>query len=104
VYDAARFYEEFFPWLRTPTNVILEQPVDQRLVAHAFSGSLHAKRPEHIWVDADRDELARRATVGRPADPPGPLQLLVGQLRNLREINLLVSRTPPSLCGSPAAR
>src|SRR5262249_37371098 len=85
-------------------DVCGEQLMDERLIADARARCLHAQGAQDVGVEADRDQLARRAPERRPADPPGTSQLLVGTLRDVREVNLLGSRTPLSLYDSPPAR
>jgi hypothetical protein len=81
-----------------------EQLVDERLVADSGASCLYAQGSQDVRVDANRDQLASRTPERRPADAPRTGQLLVGQLRDIRKVNPLDSRTPPFLCGSPAAR
>jgi len=81
-----------------------EQLMDERLIADASASRLHAQGAQDVGVETNRNQLAGRTPERRPADAPRASQLLVGQLRDVREVNLLGSRTPPSLYDSPLAR
>jgi len=78
--------------------------MDERLIADSRPGCLHAQGPQDVRVETNRDQLAGRTPEWGPADSPRASQLLVGQLRNIREVNLLGSRTPLSLFDSPSSR
>ena len=87
-----------------PPDVSSEQLVDERLIPDSRARRLHAQCSQDVRVDANRDQLAGRTAERRPADSPRARQLIVGQFRNVRKVNLLDVRTPPFLCGSPPAR
>ena len=86
-----------------PPDVRGEQPMDERLIADPRASGLYAQGPQDVRVESNRDQLAGRTPERRPADSPRASQLLVGQLRDVREVNLLGSRTPLSLYDSPPA-
>jgi hypothetical protein len=87
-----------------PPDVCGEQLMDERLIADARASRLCAQGPQDVGVETNRDQLASRTPERRPADSPRASQLLVGQLRDVREVNRLGSRTPLSLYDSPPAR
>jgi len=102
-----RCHHDVQPTMKTSgasPDVCGEQLMDERLIADAGASRLHAQGAQDVGVETDRDQLARRAPERRPADSPRASQLLVGQLRDVREVNLLGSRTPLSLYDSPPAR
>jgi hypothetical protein len=78
--------------------------MDERLIADSRASRLHAQGPQDVGVQTNRDQLAGGTPERRPADSPRASQLLVGQLPDVREVNLLGSRTPLSLYDSPPAR
>jgi hypothetical protein len=81
-----------------------EQLVDERLITDPHARRLDAQGAQDVRVDPNRDQLAGRVPQRRSTDSPRASQLVVGQLRDIRKINLLDSRTPTSLYGSPPAR
>lgn len=87
-----------------PADVRGEQLVDERLIADPRARRFDAQSPQDVGIDANGDQLAGRAPERRPTDSSCAGELLVGQLRDVRKINLLDSHTPPFLCGSPPAR
>ena len=87
-----------------PPDMSSKQLVDERLIPDPGASRLRAQRSQDVGVDANRDQLAGRTPQRWPADSPRASQLLVGQLRDVREVNLLGSRTPLSLYDSPPAR
>ena len=87
-----------------PPDVCGEQLMDERLIADPRPGGLYAQGSQDVGVETNRNQLAGRTPERRPADSPRASQLPVGQLRDVREVNLLGSRTPLSLHDSPPAR
>src|SRR5262245_65418528 len=87
-----------------PPDVCGEQLMDERLIADSRPGCFHAQGPQDVRVETNRDQLAGCTPERGPADSPRASQLLVGQLRGVREVNLLGSRTPLALFDSPPAR
>src|SRR5262249_25969368 len=87
-----------------PPDMSSKQLVDERLIPDPGASRLRAQRSQDVGVDANRDQLAGRTPQRWPADSPRARQLLIGQLRHIRKVNLLDVRTPPFLCGSPPAR
>jgi hypothetical protein len=79
-----------------------EELMDERLIADPRASCLDAQGPQDVGVETNRDQLAGRPPERRPADSSRSSQLRVGQLWDVREVNLLDSRTPLSL--SPPAR
>jgi hypothetical protein len=77
--------------------------VDEGLVAHAAAARFFAELVQHTWIDADRDELARFVSKGRPTDSAYRPQLLSGRIGNVGKVNLS-RRTPRARGGSLAAR
>jgi hypothetical protein len=78
--------------------------MDERLIADARARRLYAQGPQDVRVETNRDQLAGRTPERRPPDPPRARQLRISQLWDVREVNLLGSRTPLSLYDSPPAR
>jgi hypothetical protein len=87
-----------------PPDVCGEEAMDERLIADARASRLHAQGPQDVGIEANRDQLAGRTPERRSANSPRASQLLVGQLRDVREVNRLGSRTPLALYDSPPAR
>jgi len=87
-----------------PPDVCGEQLMDERLVPDSRARCLNAQGTQDVGVETNRDQLAGRTPERRPADSPRASELLVGQLRDVGEVNLLGSRTPLSLFDSPPAR
>jgi len=76
--------------------------VDERLVADTAVPRFLAELIEHPRINANRDELARFLSKGRPTHAPHYLQLLCRRIGNVREVNLSL-RTSHARGGSPAA-
>ncbi len=61
--------------------------MDEGLIADSRASCLHAQGPQDVRVEANRDQLAGRTPEGRPTDSPRASQLLVGQLRDVKDRN-----------------
>jgi hypothetical protein len=77
--------------------------MDKSLVADPCASCFYTQGPQDVRVDPNRDQLARRTPERRPADSARASQLLVGQLGDVRKVNLDLL-TPPFLYDSPPAR
>jgi hypothetical protein len=94
--------------LRRPS----ENVVNVRLIRQFPSGRLFSERVEHIGPDPDRDHLLGDPADGWAPHAPGGAKFRIGELRDVRKIDITVRRlvrraawsTTGARGASPAAR
>ena len=78
--------------------------MDQRLIPEAPLFGFPLQGNEHVGVNPNGDELARRTSQRGTAHAAHCPELLVGRLREVGEVNPAPPRTPPVPFGSAGAR
>ena len=91
-------------WLDASPDVILEEPMDETLVANSRACSLFAKGVKDVRVDPDGNQFTGGAAERRAPDSSGACELFIGKLRDVGEVDAAAARTPLVLSGSRAAR
>lgn len=69
-------------------DIVREYSVDQRLVSDTSAFGFLAEARENARIQPDRDELTRVIAERRSAHAPHRAELVLGGLRQIREINL----------------
>jgi hypothetical protein len=81
-----------------------EDVVDQGLIWYPLLCSGDLEAAQHLRIDPHRDRRPRGTPQGRPPDPAHARELLVGQLRNVSEVDLALRHIGCAPSCSPGAR